>query len=145
MACPPPLAWLHVRFKSIPAQPFQSDMGETFASLVDPLLAALDSARAALAAGPARDAGRRLLDEAFAALGALYASLDSRRHPEMTAYLQFVFDACLQHIGAAGPGRCEGLSSAIGLLSAVRRAQEGARRGDWPDDRPSFIARAISV
>jgi hypothetical protein len=63
----------------------------------------------------------------------------------MTAYLQFAFDACLQHIGAAGPGRSEGLTSATALLSPLRRAQEGARRSAWPGDRPSFIARSIAV
>ena len=120
-------------------------MAASFPSLLDQLLAALDAARSALEEGATTDDGRQSLDEAFAALGALYASLDSMRHPEMTAYLQFAFDACLQHIGAAGPGRSEGLTSATALLSPLRRAQEGARRSAWPGDRPSFIARSIAV
>ena len=119
-------------------------MGAAFSSTLDRLLAALEAARVAFWAS-ATEAGRRALDEAFAILGALYASLDSRRHPEMTAYLQFVYDACLQHIGGAGPGRCEGLTSAIALLSPLQRAEETARRSDVPGDRPSFIARATAV
>ncbi|MGA7123561.1 MAG: hypothetical protein WBY94_25885 [Polyangiaceae bacterium] len=119
-------------------------MAASFASPLDPLLAALDAARSALQDG-ATDLGLGALDEAFGALGSLYALLDSRRHPEMSAYLQFVYDACLQHIGAAGPGRCERLTSAIELLLPLLRAEEGARRSGWPADRPSFIARAIGV
>ncbi len=116
----------------------------SFSSPIHPLLAALEVARSALHDGET-DLGRGALDEAFAALGSLYALLDSRRHPEMSAYLQFVYDACLQHIGAAGPGRCERLTSAIDLLSELLRAEEGARRSAWPGDRPSFIARATAV
>jgi len=119
-------------------------MSATFGSMLDRLVRSLDAARVALGAS-STEAGRRRLDEAFALLGGLYASLDSRRHPEMTAYLQFVYDACLQHIGGAGPGRCEGLASAIALLSALRRADENARSSAGPEDRPSFIARAIAV
>jgi flagellin-specific chaperone FliS len=119
-------------------------MGTGFSSKLDRLLSALDAASAALRAC-ATDAVRGALDEAFDALGALYASLDSRRHPEMTAYLQSVYDACLQHIGGATPGRSDGLNSAITLLSHLRRAEEIAQKSAWPGDRPSFIARAIAV
>jgi flagellin-specific chaperone FliS len=119
-------------------------MGAGFSSMLDRLLAALDAAKVVQGAS-ATEARRRALDEAFAILGALYASLDSRRHPEMTAYLQFVYDACLQHIGGAGAGRCEGLTTAIALLSALKRAEEIAQKSAGPGDRPSFIARAIAV
>jgi flagellin-specific chaperone FliS len=119
-------------------------MGAGFPSLVDRLLAALYAAKAALQAG-ATGAGRIALDEAFAALGALYATLDSKRHPELSAYLQFVYDGCLQSIGGATPGHWSGLSSAITLLHHVRRAEEGACSRAWPGDRPSFIARALGI
>jgi flagellin-specific chaperone FliS len=117
------------------------NMGAAFPSMLDRLVSALNAALVACSA----KAGREALDEAFGVLGALYASLDSGRHPELSAYLQFVYDGCFRSIGEASAGRCEGLTSAITLLGHIRRAEEGAQRSAWPVQSPSFIARAIAV
>jgi flagellin-specific chaperone FliS len=119
-------------------------MGAGFPSLLDRLLAALHAAKAALQADAA-EAARAALDEAFAALGALYANLDSKRHPELSAYLQFVYDGCLQSIGGARADHHAGLSSAITLLRHLRYAEEGASRSATHGDTPSFIGRALRV
>jgi hypothetical protein len=110
------------------------DMGAAFPSLLDRLVASLEAARLALGSGQAGE-GLRVLGDAFALLGALYATLDSGRHPELSDYLQSVYDRCLQSIGEAGPGRCDGLSVPIVLLQQIgiaeRRAQE--RPGRWSE------------
>jgi flagellin-specific chaperone FliS len=96
-------------------------VGVTFSSLLDRLLDALRAADAALDR-QAPDAARDALDEAFGSLGALYATLDSSRHPELSSCMQFVFDECLQAIGAASLTRRERLVSTIALLHQVRTA-----------------------
>ena len=97
-------------------------MGLAFLDLLDRLLAALEAARAALVVDAAEDA-HVALDDAFSALGTLYAILDSGDHPELSAYLQTCYDRCLQKIGDAGPGHYEGLGFAITLLRHIQRAQ----------------------
>jgi flagellin-specific chaperone FliS len=116
-------------------------MGTAFPLLLGRLLVALDAAQGA----QTPEAGREALDEAFAVLGALYATLDSGRHPELSAYLQSAYDRCLKLIGEARPGRCEGLTAVITLLRHVQRAEEGAQRSAWPGDRPSRVVRALAV
>jgi flagellin-specific chaperone FliS len=101
-------------------------MGAAFPSLLDRLVAALESAHGALGAGQSKE-GLRVLGEAFGLLGALYATLDSGAHPELSDYLQSVYDRCLQSIGEAGPGRSEGLAVPIVLLRQIRTAERGAR------------------
>ncbi len=116
-------------------------MGPSFPSMVNRLLAALDAALRA----DTVEATRAALDEAFAALGGLYAALDSGRHPDLTAYLQTAYDACLKHIGEARPGHCEGLSAAVTLLRHIQQAEECAQKSAGSPDRPSFIQRAVAV
>jgi flagellin-specific chaperone FliS len=130
-----------VSLKLIARPPFLQTMGTAFPFLLDRLLVALDAAQRASSI----EAGRDALDQAFAALGALYATLDSGRHPELSAYLQSAYDRCLQRIGEARPGQCEGLTSVITLLRHLQRAEEGAQRNAWPGDRPSSMAGALAV
>ena len=119
-------------------------MGAVFPSLLDRLLAALEAAQVALRSEHADQTvqGREALDESFAVLGALYATLDAGSHPELSDYLQTVYDRCLQRIGEARPGCCEGLTMAIVLLKQVRRAERVANEGQ---NRQSSRACAIAV
>jgi flagellin-specific chaperone FliS len=119
-------------------------MGAGFSHLLDRLLAALRAADAALE-DQTMTLARAALDEAFASLGALYAALDSARHPEVTAYLQFVYDECFRSIGAASPQERKGLLTAITVLHQVRLAEERAQSGTWPTESPSLIARRLAV
>ncbi len=90
-------------------------------SSLDVLLAGLQRALDALAASETATA-QLALDDAFAQLGMAYATLDPSANLEVNGHLLAVYDACLQHIGEAGPGRTVGLQAAIALLSPVRDA-----------------------
>ena len=94
-------------------------MGAAFPSLLDRLLGALEAARSALRSGHGADL-QRVLGEAFALLGALYATLDSGRHPELSDYLQSVYDRCLLGIGEAGHGDVGELEVPLALLRQIQ-------------------------
>jgi len=118
------------------------DMSPVFAPLLARLLSALQSARHALKTDAA-EAAREALDEAFAVLGALYAALDSKCHPELSRHLQSAYDQCLQLIGEARPENCEGLTSAITLMRHIQSAEEATRHSGWPDESLSTISRSL--
>ena len=102
-----------------------------------------DAAKHALQTDAA-EAAREALDEAFAVLGALYAALDSKSHPELSRHLQSAYDQCLQLIGEARPESCEGLTSAITLMRHIQSAEEATRHSGWPDERLSAISRSLA-
>ncbi len=132
------------RLKLRPRPPFTGEMGAAFPSLLNRLVAALEAAHLALQSGQSEE-GNLALQHAFALLGALYATLDSGRHPELSDYLQTVYDRCLQRIGEARPGRCDGLRVAIVLLRQIGSAERGAHDRGWREEAPSFGARAQTL
>jgi hypothetical protein len=114
-------------------------MNASFPSMMNRLLAALEAAMSA----DTVEATRLALDEAFGVLGALYAALDSGRHPDLSAYLLRAYDGCLRHIGEARPGQCQGLIAAITLLRHIQQAEECAQDGSG--DRASVHGHAAAV
>jgi flagellin-specific chaperone FliS len=98
-------------------------MGDDWLAHLDSAVTELEKARAALA-HDAQGSWPAALDDAFAAIGALYADLDDAQSREVTSHLSAVYEWCLQSIGDARLGRADGLECAIELLLQLRRAEE---------------------
>jgi flagellin-specific chaperone FliS len=96
---------------------------------LDRLVATLLAARTELRASGTdfSEAARTLLGDGFALLGALYARLDTGRHPELAAHLDGLYEHCFCAIGEARPGGADRLEVVIALLTNLRRAQHDAR------------------
>jgi flagellin-specific chaperone FliS len=110
-------------------------MGAARLSQLDSAVAMLEKARALLQ-HPASEPGASVLNDAFAAIGALYAELDGDESREVSSHRSAVYDCCLQQLGEARPGHVEGLQLAINLLIQLRQAEESApsepRIRRWP-------------
>jgi flagellin-specific chaperone FliS len=100
-------------------------MGDGWLAHLDSAVTELEKARTVLAHATL-DAWPAALDDAFAAVGALYADLDDADSREVTSHLSAVYEWCLKSIGDARLGRADGLQCAIELLLQLRLAEERA-------------------
>ena len=104
--------------------PFSPVVSDTSIATLDSLIAVLHAAVLELRRG---EPTQLRLSEAFALLGALYARLDSYRHPELSAHLDALYDQCFAAIGLAGPDAVDRLEVAVVLLRTLRVAQPSMR------------------
>ena len=100
-------------------------MGTDLLSRLESAVRTLEKARELLK-HPAMEPNESALADAFAAVGALYAGLESNESREVSSHRSAVYDCCLQRIGDARPGHVDGLQLAINLLTQLRDAEERA-------------------